>query len=145
MAAAEAGANIVSGAGNVDGGMAFSPEQLAIDNEITGFTKRLLTGFDIDDESLALDCIRRVGPKGNFLEDRHTLENFRSQLLFAPSIFSYQNFSTWQQNGKKKFMDRAEEAVHATLANHEVPPLEDAVVNELKRIVKAADQDIAGC
>jgi len=144
MAAAEAGANIVSGAGNVDGGMAFSPEQLAIDDEIAGFTKRLLAGFDIDDESLALDCIRRVGPKGNFLEDRHTLENFRSQALFSPTIFSYQNFSTWQQSGKK-FMERAEEAVHGTLARHEVPPLEDPVVNELKRIVKAADAEIAGC
>jgi len=142
--AALSGANIVSGAGNVDGGMAFSPLQLVVDNEIVGFTKRLLTGFDIDDDSLALDCIRRVGPQGNFLEDQFTIDNFRSQLLFAPSIFSYQNFSTWQLNGKT-FMERAEEAVHGALAHHEVPPLEDAVVNELKRIVKAADAEIAGC
>jgi trimethylamine--corrinoid protein Co-methyltransferase len=142
--AALSGANIVSGAGNVDGGMAFSPVQLVVDDEIVGFTKRLLTGFCIDDDSLALDCIRRVGPQGNFLEDQFTIDNFRSQLLFAPSIFSYQNFSTWQQNGKT-FMQRAAETVHGSLARHEVPPLEDAVVNELKRIVKAADAEIAGC
>ena len=142
--AALSGANIVSGAGNVDGGMAFSPLQLAIDNEIVGFTKRLLSGFDIDDGTLALDCIRRVGPQGNFLEDRHTLENFRSQALFAPSIFSYQNFSTWQQDGKQ-LAERAEENVKEILAGHEVPPLEGPVIRELKKIVKAADEEIAGC
>jgi len=143
QAAAFAGANIVSGAGTVDGGMAFSSRQLVIDNEIIGFTKRLLSGFDIDDTSLALDCIQRVGPQGNFLEDRHTLDNFRSQALSAPSIFSYQNFSTWQQNGKQ-FADRAEEAVNELLTTHEVPPLEDHVVRELERIVKAADAEITG-
>lgn len=144
QAAALAGANIVSGAGNVDGGMAFSPLQLVVDNEITGFTKRLLSGFDINENTLALDCIQRVGPKGNFLEDRHTIENFRSQALFSPSIFSYHNFSTWQQNGKR-FSERAEENVKDILSSHEVPPLEDHVVRELKRIVKAADSEIAGC
>ena len=141
--AAMSGANIVSGAGNVDGGMAFSPRQLVVDNEITGFTRRLLAGFDIDDDTLALDCIQRVGPKGNFLEDRHTLENFRSQALFSPSIFSYQNFSTWQQEGKP-FSERAEEAVQGILADHQAPPLEDHVARELERIVKAADAEIAG-
>jgi trimethylamine--corrinoid protein Co-methyltransferase len=144
QAAALSGANIVSGAGTVDGGMAFSAQQLVIDNEIIGLTKRLLAGFTIDDESLGIDCVRRVGPKGNFLLDPHTLENFRSQALFAPSIFSYQNFSTWQEN-KKRFSERAEEAVQGILASHEVPPLEAHVVRELDRIVKAADAEIAGC
>lgn len=141
--AALSGANIISGAGNVDGGMAFSPLQIAVDNEITGFTRRLLTGFDIDDNTLALDCVRRVGPKGNFLEDRHTFENFRCQALFSPSIFSFQNFSAWQQDGRR-FSERAAETVRDILANHEVPPLEAPVARELARIVKAADREIAG-
>jgi trimethylamine--corrinoid protein Co-methyltransferase len=144
QAAALFGANIVSGAGTVDGGMAFSAQQLVIDNEIIGLTKRMLAGFTIDDDSLGLDCVRRVGPKGNFLLDPHTLENFRSGALFAPSIFSYQNFSTWQQS-PKQFSERAEDVVQGILASHEVPPLEDHVVNELKKIVKAADKEIAGC
>mgnify|MGYP001829249358 CR=1 FL=1 len=141
--AAMSGANIISGAGNVDGGMAFSPLQLVVDNEITGFIKRLLSGFDLSDNTLALECIKRVGPKGNFLTDRHTLENFRSQALFSPSIFSYQNFSTWQQEGKL-FSERAIDAVRNIRADHKAPPLEDHVVRELGRIVKTADAEIAG-
>jgi trimethylamine--corrinoid protein Co-methyltransferase len=144
QAAALSGANIVSGAGNVDGGVAFSPQQLVIDNELAGFTRRLMEGFPIDDESLALECIRRVGPRGNFLKDMHTVENFRSHALFSPAIFSYQNFSSWQQD-PKQLADRAEEKINSILSGHQVPPLDDCVVKELKRIVKIADADIAGC
>jgi trimethylamine--corrinoid protein Co-methyltransferase len=144
QAAAIAGANIVSGSGTVDGGLAFSPQQLVIDDEMVAFTRRLLSGFEITDETLALDCIRRVGPKGNFLEDRHTLENFRAQALYTPSIFNYQNHASWQTEAKQ-LSQRAQEKVAGILNNHEVPPLEDAVAKELQKIVKAADAEIAGC
>ncbi|MBW1889815.1 MAG: trimethylamine methyltransferase family protein [Deltaproteobacteria bacterium] len=141
QAAAIAGANIVSGAGTVDGGMAFSPQQLAIDDEMVAFTRRLLAGFEITDKTLALDCVRRVGPKGNFLEDRHTLENFRTQALYTPSIFNYQNHSAWQQD-PRQFAEKAQEKVHNILTSHEVPPLEDAVIKELQKILQAADKEI---
>ncbi|MBW2677914.1 MAG: trimethylamine methyltransferase family protein, partial [Deltaproteobacteria bacterium] len=141
QAAAIAGANIVSGAGTVDGVMAFSPQQLAIDDEMVAFTRRLLAGFEITDKTLALDCVRRVGPKGNFLEDRYTLENFRTQALYTPSIFNYQNHSAWQQD-PRQFAEKAQEKVHNILTSHEVPPLEDAVIKELQKILQAADKEI---
>jgi trimethylamine--corrinoid protein Co-methyltransferase len=140
--AAFSGANIVSGAGTVDGGMAFSPQQLVIDNEMIAFTRRLLSGFEINDQSLAIDCVRRVGPKGNFLEDDYTLENFRSNALYTPSIFSYQNYSTWQTEAKQ-LAEKAHEKVQDILGSHEVPPLNEHIVKELQKIVKAADADIA--
>jgi len=143
QAAALAGANILGGAGNVDGGMAFSPRQLVIDNELIGLTRRFLEGFAVDETSLALDCIRRVGPRGNFLEDRHTFENFRSQALFSPKIFNYQNFSAWRQD-PRQIAERAQEKAEAVLRSHEVPPLDDHVVKELNKLVRSADADIAG-
>ncbi len=142
QAAALSGANIVSGAGSLDGGMAFSLQQLAIDDEMIGLTRRLLTGFEINDETLALDCVRRVGPKGVFLDDLHTLENFRSQAIFTPTIFNYQNYSTWQEEAKQ-LPERAQTKVLGILDSHEVPPLDDHVVKELERILKAADAEIA--
>ena len=140
--AAFSGANIVSGAGTVDGGMAFSPQQLVIDDEMIIFTRRLLNGFEINDLSLAIDCVRRVGPKGNFLEDNHTLENFRSNALRTPSIFNYQNYSTWRTEAKQ-LAEKAHDKVRHILGSHEVPPLEKHVTEELQKIVKAADADIA--
>ncbi len=141
LAAAVSGANIVSGAGCIDGTMGFSLKEFVIDNEIVGITRRLLAGFEISDETLALACVHRVGPKGNFLNDIHTLENFRSQGIYAPTLFSYENYSSWQKEAKQ-LADKAYENVSLILEKHAVPPLEDHVINELDRILKAADAEI---
>jgi len=141
LAAALAGANIVGGAGCIDGAMAVSLQEFVIDNEIVGLTRRLLSGFEINDQTLALECIRRVGPKGNFLGDRHTLENFRSQCISIPALFSYENHSSWQ-NESKHLPQKAAENVNTILSDHVVPPLEELVINELNRIIKAADAEI---
>lgn len=141
LAAGLSGANIVSGAGCIDGGMAVSFQEFVIDDEIIGLTRRLLSGFEISKETLALECIHRVGPRGNFIEDIHTLKNIHSQSVFTPKLFSYQNYSTWR-NTPKYLPEKAAESVNVILDNHVVPPLEDHVANELGRILKAADAEI---
>ncbi|NIM45683.1 MAG: trimethylamine methyltransferase, partial [Nitrososphaeria archaeon] len=49
---------------------------LIIDNEILEGILRLVRGFEVNDDSLALDVIRRVGPGGHYLAERHTLNHF---------------------------------------------------------------------
>jgi len=141
LAAAISGANIVGGAGCIDGLMALSLKEFVIDNEIIGLTRKLFSGFEISDETLALECIHRVGPKGTFLNDIHTLENFRSQSMYTPTLFSYENHSSWQKEARQ-LADKASEQVNIVLKEHAVPPLEDHVIKELNRIIKAADKEI---
>ena len=135
------GANIISGIGCLDGGMAISFQEMVIDDELTASTRRMLTGFEISAETLAVDSVRRVGPRGNFLTDAYTLENCRNHALYSPELFSYHNYATWQ-NGSKYLPDKATEKVDAILANHEIPPLDTHVLGELDRIIKAADKEI---
>ena len=142
LAAGLSGANIVSGAGCIDGGMAVSFQEFVIDDEIIDLTRRRLSGFEISEETLALECVRRVGPRGNFIDDVHTLKNFRWQSIFTPKLFCYQNYSTWQ-NESRHLSERAAENVDFILENHVVPPLEDHIINELGRIIKAADAELA--
>jgi len=137
-----AGANIISGIGCVDGGMTISFQEMLMDNEMTAMTRRTLDGFEISEDTLALESISRVGPRGNFLADVYTLENCRRHSLYAPEVFSYHNFATWR-NESKYLPQKTAETVDSILAAHEVPPLERHVVRELERIVKAADADIA--
>ncbi len=135
------GANIISGAGCLDGGMAFSLQGLVIDDDITGLTRRLLAGFEINAETLALESIHRVGPRGHFLTDEYTFENLRRQSVYTPVLFNYHNYATWQ-NDSKYLPEKAAEKVDAILTSHQVPPLETHVVKELDRIVRAADKEI---
>jgi len=135
------GANLIAGAGSLDGGMASSLVQLVIDDEIVGMTRRLLDGFEISEDKLALDVIDRIGPRGNFLTDEHTSENIRKENIFDPSIFNWEDYKSWKEE-PKDLNDKARETVVNILKSHKVTPLDKDIINELDKILKAADQEI---
>ena len=65
--------------------MISSYEQMVIDNEICDRVNRLLEGITVNEETLALECIKEVGPGGTFLTTTHTLMNFRKE-FHLPSV-----------------------------------------------------------
>lgn len=70
---------ILHSAGIMDSYSAMSYEQFVVDIEIIGAVKRLINGLDINEETLALDVINSVGPGGEFITQRHTLEHCRQE------------------------------------------------------------------
>jgi trimethylamine--corrinoid protein Co-methyltransferase len=69
---------ILHAAGWVEGSLATSIEKLAQDVAALEIFERFLAAdLPVDDESLALDAFREVGPGGTFLGARHTLRHFR--------------------------------------------------------------------
>ncbi len=139
--AAASGAAVLSGVGTLDGGMASSLTQLAIDDEIVQFTRRMWEKFEVKEEKIGLDAVHRVGPRGNFIADEHTYKHFRDEIRFYPTVFDFSSYSDWIKD-PKGVSARARDKVSGILNKHEVPPLEDAVIRELERILKAADREI---
>ncbi len=139
--AAASGAAVLSGAGTLDGGMGSSLAQLAIDDEIVQIMRRIWAKFDVNENKIGLDAVHRAGPKGNFIVDEHTYNHFRDEIRFYPTIFDFRTYSDWAKDSRGVH-ERSQNKVSEILNNHEVPPLEDAVIRELERIVKAADREI---
>ena len=141
LMAAASGAAILSGAGSLDGGMASSLTQLVIDDEIVQITRRMWAKFDVNEEKIGLDAVHRAGPKGHFIADDHTYNHFRDEIRFYPTIFDFSTYSDWVKDSRGVH-ERAKNKVTEILNKHEVPPLEDTVIKELERILKAADREI---
>lgn len=139
--AATSGAAILSGAGGLDRGMGTSLTQLAIDDEIVQILRRICAKFEINKDKIGLDAVHRVGPRGNFIADNHTYNHFRDEIRFYPTVFDFSSYSDWIKDPKGVY-ERAENKVLGILNKHEVAPLEDAVIKELERILKAADREI---
>ena len=116
--------------------MTFSPQQLVIDNEIAGAVRRMLQGFKVTPETVALDVIKDVGPMGNFMYHKHTLDHIGglgySELTAVPS----------DAGGFQDPIELAIEQTNWILENHEPEPLSGAQQRELKRILRSADQDV---
>ena len=133
-----AGADSLSGAGCIEGGITASYEQLVIDDEIFGMIFRAAKGIDVDDEKLAADVIVKVVKESsNFLEQKHTLKHFQSE-YFRPKLASKDARARWEKLGSKSIVEVAREKVKKTLAEHQPLRLDEDASKKVEEIVKTA-------
>lgn len=119
--------------------LGISYEQVVIDNEMLGMVLHGIKKLEVNDDTLALDVIQKAGPRGQFLDQKHTIKHMRTQ-LYMPTIGDRQSRELWEKKGAKNVLDRAKEKVEEILRTHEVEPLEDDVKKMLKEIRENAQK-----
>ena len=134
-----AGGNLIHDLGYIGVGLISSLEHLLLCNEAAGMVKFLLKGVPIDDETLALNLIEKVGPGGNFVAEQHTFDHFRQHLYFS-KLLSRDNYDGWQAKGSKTFGAVATEAARALLKTHQPPALPPAETAEIKKITRRSEK-----
>ncbi len=137
MCAANAGTNLIYGAGMLDSGLIFSYTQLVIDNDIFKMVRKVMQGIHVDDETLALETIKSVGPGGDHLMQAHTMKYMRT-LPSAPHLIVRSNYERWLGKGGKDMAERAAEKAADLLANHKPMPLSAEAKSALRSIVEEA-------
>ncbi len=137
--AALGGINCLFYPGVLDHALTISLESMVIDNEICGMAYRALQGIDVNDDTLAVPIIQAVGPGGNYLGQRHTMD-FLLKEQFIPKFSNRQSREEWlKRSGGKSGWERAKDEVRRLLAEHEPPPLDANVEAELERIVREVE------
>ncbi len=104
-------------------------------DEFIGAAKRVAKGFELSEETLALDLIDAVGPQGHFMAERHTAENFRKE-FWIPELIDRSNFDTWQAQGETSLLDRTRCKVREILESHQPDPLDADVQKHLAELQK---------
>lgn len=137
-----AGANILTGAGHLEGGLFVSYAQLMIDSEITGIVQRVLQGFEVDTNSLGMDAIDRSISSDNLLIDPHTMANLRKINTFRPKLLNRTPRQMWVEQGALSMKDRAREMAKQVLTDHEPVPLDRATEKELKNVIRHAREEL---
>lgn len=130
---AQARVSVVWGVGSAESEKTISPVQAVIDDEIIGMARTFLKGFRVDEESLALEEIRKVGICGQFLSSEHTLAHFRGA-FFEPRLLVRKQRSP--QGEEESILKRAERRVEKILSSEREPILEKEVERELLKIEK---------
>jgi trimethylamine--corrinoid protein Co-methyltransferase len=123
--------------GCLDCGLAFSPELLALGDEMISIYRAMFKGFDVSDEAIAVDVVKEIGPGGFFLGQKHTLDLFRD--LWSPSLLAWEPRNMWEERGGTTLRQRAAAKVADLLATHEVPPLPDDVLARMRAIIDARE------
>ncbi|GFP35827.1 trimethylamine---corrinoid protein Co-methyltransferase [Candidatus Hakubella thermalkaliphila] len=136
-----AGADIPGHMGISGADQGASLEQLIIDNEMVGYIKRILRGFEVTENTLAFDVLARVGIGGNFLVDEHTLTHYKSE-IWMPRICDRENWESWLTCGGKNMLDNAVEEKERILREHISEPLDDDMQKEIDKIVAVAEREL---
>jgi trimethylamine--corrinoid protein Co-methyltransferase len=140
-AAALAGTHFVYGAGALESGLTFDYAKLIMDCEQAKRIQHYLKGIAVNDETMALDVIKAVGPGGHFLTHEHTLKNMRSLLSF--DLFDRRNRSAWvSKMGGRDILERAYERASQILTDHEPAPLPDGAEEQMRFIIEQYESEL---
>ena len=127
--------------GHLENAVTFSPLQLVIDNEIARYVRHAVRGFEVNEETLALNVIEEVGPNGHTYDHDHTVQNFRNVELLSPFFDSW----TWGVQDtldRERFEKRAAAKARELLAAESSPLLSAEQEASVDEIVKEAAMDL---
>ena len=139
--AALSGQHFIHDLGYMGSGLIGSLELLTICDELVAQVKRVMKGIKVDDETLAVDVIEKVGHGGNFLSEKHTRKFFREEYTI-PELFDKWPYERWKKAGGKTLEQKAREKVLKILKEHEVEPLDKDVKKEIKKIIKETEKEL---
>ena len=138
-----AGADELSGIGEMEAGVTGSFAQMVWDNEIAASVRRLRRGFAVDKDALAVEVIAVAmdGPR-NFLSQRHTVRYLQAGEVLLPHLADRRTWEEWDRAGRDSTAERAQAEVERLLGEHEVPPLTDEQERELEEIMREAEREL---
>ena len=125
---------MMHGAGWMEGGLHASFEKMVLDAELLQMVSAFLDPVIVDEDSLAMDAIREVGPGGHFFGAAHTQARFRTA-FHHPMISDWRNYESWEEAGSPEAAGKANTIAKELLASYEAPPMDATVREELEAFV----------
>ena len=133
---------VLHAAGWLESALLASYEKFVLDVEtLRMFEWMLERGLPVDEEGLAMDALREVGPGGHFLGSEHTLRNYRTG-FYRPTISSTDNYDRWNRRGAKRADQVATEQWKKMLAEYPDPGIDPGLDEQLREFVARRKEEI---
>lgn len=123
------------GIGSLLTGSTVSLEQMVIDADLLRMAQRVFRGFDVNEDTLALDVISSVGPGGSFLTEPHTVRWARSQEYYHSPLVNREGSEA------DTMLQKAHDRVQALLSEH-VPSVDEHTIAEIGEYVGQREREL---
>ncbi len=135
MAQMAGGNFILHSAGIIDTYNTVSLEKMMFDDEIIGMIRRINQGVTVNEETLAFNVIKEVGPQGEFLTHEHTFNHFKQE-FYCPILSDRSNATQWEKNGALTAEQRANARWKKLLEEYTEPALDKDVDREMIKFME---------
>jgi trimethylamine--corrinoid protein Co-methyltransferase len=130
------GAETGAGLGLLESCTVFYPEAMVLDADIYQRVRFESAGLEITPETLALDVIKQVGPRGHFMLQPHTRTHLRRR------AFSRLSGQPAAEGGFRDPIEVARQRAKHILENHHPMELDPHCQGEIKNILTRADNEL---
>ncbi len=131
--------DMLLGVGFLHGSRIWSYEQMLMDCEIFDIVHKMMQGIPVNEETLAMEAIRAVGPGGNFLAQKHTRQHMRD--LFLPRFMDRRPYNEWIEKGDGA-RDWARQQAINILETHQPEALDPQVSNEVSKMIASYEAKV---
>ena len=121
-------ANVVHDVGIMDHCNSVSPVMVVVANEIIEGVKHYARGVKVDDKTLNLELISKVGHGGHYLNEKETYKKFKQ--VWYPSLFSRK----MKNPDDSEVLDKAKEWIQEVMSKHQGSTLDAATLERLNAI-----------
>lgn len=137
------GPDLISGGGLLETSTLLAYEQLVIDNEALRDLRMAARLQEVSSRTLAADVIRRVGPGGHFLAQKHTLIHMREFLVpkFTGGDSADEPAAVDRRAGPAR--ERARREARRILDEHRVDPLPAKIEARLEQLIRECPAALA--
>ncbi len=122
--------------GSLESSLSASYAKLILDDDLAGAVRRIVSGIDVSEDTLATEVIEAVGRTGSYLSHPHTMDHFRQE-QFLPETFLRSGRAS--PGAAIDLTDKARARADKLLKEHVVdPPLDPAIEAKLHSFLKKA-------
>ncbi len=132
------GVNLIHDAGYFESGLSTSFEMVVLTDELVAMTDHLMKGIEVNDDTLLVDEIDRVGPGGHFMKTEETVQRFRD--FWFPSLLSRKTRERWLEAGGTRLGQRLNSKVLETISQHRPKPLDPDKKRKIQEILASASK-----
>jgi len=135
------GGDLCHDVGYTESGLTGSIFQTAMMDEAIGYSRRITRGIEVNEDTLAVEVINRVGPNGHYLKDEHTRRYFKSEFWY-PNSCDRSSFEDWDMMGRLTMRDRVIDRVRDIAATHEVSPIKPETEAAIRKVLEEAEERV---
>ncbi len=118
--------------------------QTVLDDEVIGMARVIQGGITVNEDTLAVEQIRNVGPGGHYLYEDHTLEHAKEH--WRPSLMNRDSYEDWDTKGRPTMSDRIVKKTRDLIENYEGPSsrVPSDVKKDIDKILEEAEERVQG-
>jgi trimethylamine--corrinoid protein Co-methyltransferase len=135
------GAGLVHDIGFLDCADIGSLDLLVLVDEVIGYTKRIMRGIRVNQETIMMELIEKIGPGGYFVAEPESVRLCREE-VWVPKLSDRKPYVQWNAASGLSMEDRVHLRLESILSHYHPAELPQSVLDQIREILENEEKRV---